>query len=60
MNLRRKKPWTETVLPVPLDAETEARLFRLSVICRDDPVSLAANLLHDILLDDELAHVTLQ
>ncbi len=60
MNFFRKKPWwTETVLPVPLDAATEARLRRLAVVCGDDPVAVASSLLHDILLDDELAHVTL-
>ncbi len=59
MNVSRKKPDTRTVLPVPLDEETEAKLRRLSVICGDEPVVLAANLLRDILSDDELSHATL-
>ena len=46
----------ETVLVLPIDAETTTRLLRLAAVCGSDPVALAASLLHDILLDDDLAH----
>jgi hypothetical protein len=42
-----------TILLVPLDAETEARLRRLSAVCKDDMAHIAASLLHDLLEDDE-------
>ena len=43
---------------VPLDAETAERLRHLSDICHADEKSVAASLLHDILKDDEEAHVS--
>ena len=43
-------------ISVPLDAKTAARLQNLSNFCREEPISVAASLLHDILKDDEEAH----
>ena len=45
---------------VPLDEETAARLQNLSDLCRADPVSVAASLLHDVLKDDEESHHLLE
>ena len=41
-----------------LAAETAERLRHLSDICHADEKSVAASLLHDILKDDEEAHVS--
>jgi len=41
------------VLIVSLDAETVERLLALARLCGDDPASMAASLLHDLLEDDE-------
>lgn len=43
-------------LRVPLDADTAWRLKTLADICQAGSTSVAASLLHDILLDDDLAH----
>lgn len=43
-------------LRVPLNAETVARLHRLSIVCRAESTAVAASLLHDVLMDDALAH----
>jgi hypothetical protein len=59
MNTSRKRSERPKLLTVPLDEDTDARLRRLAVICGDEPVILAAALLRDILLEDELMHVTL-
>ena len=42
---------------IPLDAETVARLMEVADISHADPVSVAASLLHDILAEDEDAHI---
>ena len=54
---RCRKPCTDT-LTIPLDPRTAARLAKLSAICDDEPEVLAASLLHDVLLEDEIAHCT--
>lgn len=43
-------------LSIPLDAKTAERLAHLSDVCHNDPVRVAASLLHDVLADDEQAH----
>jgi hypothetical protein len=43
-------------ISVPLSRETAARLSNLSDICHADRVSVAASLLHDVLMDDIEAH----
>lgn len=55
-----KEPIRDGVIVVPLDAETIERLKMLAAICGDNPISVAASLLHDILEDDFLAHQTVQ
>ncbi len=45
-------------LRVPLIGETRARLDGLARFTGDDPVAIAASLLHDVLEDDESAHVS--
>lgn len=42
---------------IPLDAETFRRLVMLSRAVADDPITVAASLLHDILRDDEYENV---
>jgi hypothetical protein len=42
------------LVPVPMDRETRARLVMLSHIVGDRPTKVAASLLHDLLLEDEL------
>lgn len=44
-------------ITVPLDSRTAARLENLSDVCHAAPIDVAASLLHDILKDDEAAHV---
>jgi len=46
-------------LRVPLDGETAERLRALSDICHNDEITVAASLLHDILKEDEEAHLLL-
>ena len=41
---------------VPLCPTTVARLQRLSLICQAESTTIAASLLHDILMDDAIAH----
>lgn len=43
-------------LRVPLKPEAVARLDRLSTICRAESTAIAASLLHDVLMDDAIAH----
>jgi hypothetical protein len=43
-------------LHVPLSQGTVARLQRLSQICQAESTAIAASLLHDILMDDAIAH----
>ena len=43
-------------LSIPLDAKTAERLANLSDVCHNDPVRVAASLLHDVLADDEQTH----
>jgi hypothetical protein len=43
-------------LHVPLSQCTVARLQRLSLICQAESTAIAASLLHDILMDDAIAH----
>lgn len=45
------------LVPVPLDRETRRRLVALSRVVRHAPAQLASSLLHDLLKDDELAHI---
>jgi hypothetical protein len=42
---------------IPLNGETIERLMNLSNECHAEPVQVAASLLHDILKDDENAHL---
>lgn len=42
---------------VPLDAATAARLENLADICHAPKTAVAASLLHDVLADDEQAHI---
>lgn len=44
------------VVPIPLDRETIARLARYGRACGKHPVTAAAELLAELLLDDEEAH----
>jgi len=43
-------------ISIPLDAATAERLENLSDVCHNDPVRVAASLLHDVLADDEETH----
>lgn len=59
VRIMREASKTEIVwVSVPLDAETAERLRALSDICHADEKSVAASLLHDVLKDDEEAHVS--
>lgn len=53
-------PDTETnvrhVLPLELDAETRELLARFSAACHRHPSKVAADLLRDLLRDDDEAH----
>jgi len=42
---------------IPLDLQTVARLMEVSDISHADPVTVASSLLHDILAEDERAHL---
>lgn len=42
---------------IPLGTETVARLMEVADISHADPVRVAASLLHDVLKDDEAAHL---
>ena len=44
-------------LPIPLDGKTVERLLRLARACGDDPATIAASLLRDILADDEAVNI---
>lgn len=44
-------------LSIPLSRRTAERLANLADVCHADHRSVAASLLHDILQDDEEAHV---
>jgi predicted transcriptional regulator len=43
---------------IALDPETAMRLMYLAKVCNNQPQSLMAAIIHDVLLDDELAHST--
>ena len=47
----------EVVYFRPLRMETVARLMEVADISHADPVSVAASLLHDVLKEDEAAHI---
>ncbi len=47
------------IVPVEIDRETRERLVRFSVTIGKHPAKVAAELLRDILLDDEESHPTL-
>lgn len=44
------------LVPIPLDRETRALLVRFSAACGEHPCRKAAELLRDLLLDDDAAH----
>lgn len=55
-----EKPCSEVVwISLPLDVETAERLRALSDLCHNDEASVASSLLHDILKEDEDAHLLL-
>jgi hypothetical protein len=47
----------QVIFDIPLDGATVERLMALSAVCRQDPKKVAASLLHDILKDDQDAHL---
>lgn len=44
------------LVPIPMGKGTRARLRRLAEVCGERPGVLAAKLMFDLLLDDEIAH----
>lgn len=56
----KRKPTTDDdveLVPIPLDRETIARLARLGRLVDDHPMRIAGSILHDVLKDDEDAHI---
>lgn len=47
----------EEIVPVPMNRETIRRLAALGRTIGRHPVELASKLLHDLLRDDEFAHM---
>lgn len=45
------------ILPIPVDAETVARLVKLADKVGKHPIDCAASLLHDLMRDDEMENV---
>lgn len=48
---------TVRYISIPVDEATLRRLLDLADMCHADIKSIAASLLHDVLADDEAAHV---
>lgn len=46
----------EEELPIPLDGETLGRLARFARACGKHPARAAAELLRDLLIEDDAAH----
>lgn len=44
-------------VPIPLDADSIARLARLARACGRHPIDLAADLLRDLLIEDERVNI---